>query len=153
MFGRTMQRRSLRSHVLVGLQLVFVAMACYPVGWRNSGSAWFLLLCLLGTILGIVVLYFNRIPNFGVYPEVKVGAELITRGPYHYVRHPMYTALVIMMVGIAGYNGHLSNGIGAVGVAVVVVRKALLEEDFLSAVFPQYPVYKARTARFIPYVF
>ncbi|MDH3637673.1 MAG: isoprenylcysteine carboxylmethyltransferase family protein [Gammaproteobacteria bacterium] len=142
----------MHSHVLVGLQIFFVAMSCYPVGWRNAGSAWFLILCLIGTILGIVVLYFNRIPNFGVYPEVKVGAELITGGPYRYVRHPMYSALVLMMVGIAGYNGHWLNGVGAVGIAIVVVRKALLEEHLLSAVFPQYRAYKAHTTRFVPYI-
>ncbi len=152
MFGRTVQRKSLRSHVLVGLQLIFVAMACYPVGWRNAGSPWFLVLCLIGTLLGLIVLYYNRLANFGVYPEVRVGAQLITHGPYYYVRHPMYTALVIMMVGIAGYNGHLINTVGAVGVTIVVVGKALLEEKFLAEVFPQYRSYKARTKRFLPYL-
>ncbi len=152
MFVRTVQKKSVHSHVLVLLQLAAVVLSCYPVGWRNYGSTWFLVLCLLGTGLGIVVLYYNRLSNFSVYPEVRLGARLITGGPYRYVRHPMYTALIIMMAGVAGYNGHWLNAVGAVCVVLVVVRKAFMEERFLSAVFPEYDAYVSRTTRFVPYV-
>ncbi len=152
LFIKTESPKRFSSHLLVSLQIVFLVMCCYPVGLTNSGPVWFLLLCAAGAVLGIVVLYFNRPSNFGVYPEVRTGAKLITQGPYKYVRHPMYLALSIMMVGIAAYNGHWINYIGAAGIIVVVMLKMLREEVLLPKVFPDYEAYRSRTARFVPFV-
>jgi len=118
----------------------------------NRGMGWFLVLCAAGTTLGLISLCYNRPSNFAVYPEVRVGAKLITRGPYQYVRHPMYVALMVMMIGIAGYNGHWINFIGAAGVIIVVTIKAVREEALLPQVFPEYRLYQSRTARFVPYL-
>ncbi len=151
-FVKTSTRKRASSHLLVVLQAAFLVICCLPIGWRNAGSPWFLLGCAVGSVLGLIVLYYNRPGNFAVYPEVKTGAQLITHGPYRYVRHPMYTALMIMMAGIAGYNGHWVNYLAALGITTVVVMKAYREEELLPLVFPQYAVYKAQTKRFVPYV-
>lgn len=151
-FIKTESQKRFSSHLLVSLQVVFLVMCCYPVGLINSGPVWFLLLCAVGAVLGIVVLYFNPPSNFGVYPEVRVGAKLITQGPYKYVRHPMYAALIIMMVGIAGYNGHWLNYIGTGGILLVVLLKVLREEVLLPQVFPEYEAYQSRTARLVPFI-
>lgn len=145
-----LRNKSPLSHLLVFLQGLCLVLACYPVGLVNAGPAWFLLLCLAGTVLGLVTLWHNRPRNFSVYPEVRDGAELITSGPYAHVRHPMYGALVLMMVGIAGYNGHWLNYVAAAGVTVVVVIKARLEERLLPQAFPAYASYQGQTSRFIP---
>lgn len=150
-FVETKPKKGLSSHILVLLQGLFLAMCCFPVGWYNAGSAWFLSLCAVGSVLGVVVLYYNRPRNFSVYPEVRIGATLITDGPYRYIRHPMYTALMAMMLGIAGYNGHWINYVGAAGIISVVVIKAFREERLLPLVFPEYSSYKDRTHRFVPY--
>ena len=141
------------SHLLVVLQALLLVLSCYPVGLHNAGSAWFLSLCFLGAVLGIVVLWHNKLGNFSVYPEVKAGAKLITSGPYRYVRHPMYDALILMMVGIAGYNGHWLNYLAAAGITLVVLAKAFMEEGLLAQVFPEYSAYQDRTHRFIPYLY
>ena len=140
------------SHLLIILQLFFVGLCCYPVGWRNTGSVWFLLLCLSGAALGAVVLYYNRIGNFSVYPEVRAGARLVFDGPYGFVRHPMYSALILMMIGIAGYNGRLANIAAALGVIIVVTIKALREEKLMMAAFPEYSRYASPLKRFVPWV-
>ena len=152
-FAATHSRKRASSHVLVALQAVFLALCCYPVGLRNAGSAWWLLLCLAGAALGILVLTYNKLGNFGVYPEIRRGAELVTEGPYKYVRHPMYGALIMMMVGIAGYNGHWTNAAAALGIVVVVAVKAQREERLLPVVFPEYADYQQRTKRFVPLLY
>jgi len=149
-FVKTRTDKRLSSHLLVILQVVFLVLSCYPVGLTNTGSVYFLLLCAAGAGLGLFVLYYNRPSNFAVYPEVRVEARLVTQGPYKYVRHPMYVALVLMMVGIAGYNGHWINFAGAAGIATVVYLKSLREEDLLQQAFAEYAEYRARTARFLP---
>jgi protein-S-isoprenylcysteine O-methyltransferase Ste14 len=146
-------QRPLLSHVLVACQFTGLVLACWPVGLVNRGLPWVLLLCAGGTLLGLYTLWHNPVGNFSVYPEIKAKARLITTGPYRYVRHPMYSALVLMMLGVAFYNGHWINFVGFVLVALAVVNKARLEERLLPAIFAEYSTYAARTKRFVPGVY
>ena len=152
-FGKTRTPKQASSHLLVVLQFAFLLLCCYPQGWRNTGPAWFLILCGAGAVLGIIVLCYNRPRNFSVYPEVRVDADLITDGPYRYIRHPMYSALIMMMLGIAGYNGSWLNYVAAAGVVAVVSVKAWREEKLLAQAFPDYAIYAAPLKRFIPGVY
>lgn len=141
------------SHVQVTTQLAGVALSCFPVGLLNRGSPGWLMLCLAGTAFGMWALFHNRVGNFRIYPEPRPGAELITSGPYRLVRHPMYTALMVMMLGVALYNGHVVNAAGFILVTVAVAGKAVREERFLGDRFRGYREYAAATPRFIPYVY
>jgi len=141
------------SHVQVAAQLAGVFLCCWPVGLANLGSSWWLLFCLAGTVFGLWALFHNHVGNFRIYPEPRPGARLVTTGPYRLVRHPMYSALVVMMLGVAGYNGHFMNGAGLVLVAVAVLTKAVREERFLDEHFADYRRYAAKTPRFIPYLY
>jgi len=64
----------------------------------------------------------------------------------------MYSALIIMMWGIALYNGDGVNYIGATLVTLVVATKAHREERLMPIRFPGYVTYQVRTKRFIPFV-
>lgn len=136
-----MMGHSWLSHAQVTCQVAGVCLCCYPIDWINAGSAWLLLWCLLGAVTGIWALLHNRAGNVGVYPELKPNSELITTGPYQYVRHPMYSSLSLMMFGVAGYNGRLQNSLGLAMVILAVVSKAIREERFLKQRFPQYQMY------------
>ena len=144
--------RPISSHGLVLLQLAGVAGACLPVGWVNTGPAAGLALVALGTAIGLATLYFNRPGNFSVYPEPIPGWRLVTDGPYRWVRHPMYLGLVLMMIGIAIYNGHWLNYGATLVVIAAVVAKALREERYLLARSPDYAAYALRTRRFVPFL-
>jgi len=76
------------SHGLIILQLVGVAVSCFPVGLRNAGPKTALVLIAMGIGLGVYTLSHNRIGNFSIYPEIKVDAKFITTGPYRWIRHP-----------------------------------------------------------------
>ncbi|WP_020407273.1 methyltransferase family protein [Hahella ganghwensis] len=147
-----MRKPSIKSHCLVMLQLAGVALSCWPVGWINRGSAWWLIIAGCGIAFGLTTLAYNKIGNFSIYPEPKTQVKLITNGPYHLVRHPMYTSLMVMMVSIAGYNWHWVNVLGVVCVLLAVTGKALMEERFMTELFPEYRDYAAETPRFIPFV-
>ena len=126
-----MRRRPL-SHLLVLAQLAGIVLCCYPVGLVNRGPVLALVLCALGSAAGMYSLVHNKIGNFSVYPEPKRNTELVTSGPYRFVRHPMYSSLVVMMIGIALYNLHLINFVGLPLVALAVFGKALIEERLLA---------------------
>jgi len=141
------------SFALVALQLGAIAAACWPVGLTNRGHPAWLLLCALGAGFGVWALAHNRIGLGGVFPEPRPGMQLVTTGPYAWVRHPMYGSLIVMMAGIAAYNGHPLNGVAALVIVPVVVAKALIEERLLGGIFPEYRDYLAATRkRFLPYL-
>ncbi|MFK7816490.1 MAG: isoprenylcysteine carboxylmethyltransferase family protein [Gammaproteobacteria bacterium] len=130
-----------------------IATCCYPVGLQNSGSIYWLVLCALGAILGVLTLCYNKIGNFSVYPEIKSKAILITIGPYRYIRHPMYTSLIIMMCGIALYNYHWLNAVGVILVLSAVINKANIEEKLLLIRFTGYANYQRKSHRFLPFIY
>lgn len=136
------------SHLLVIVQLLAVAACCAP--FQLQGSPWFLLASVVGMGLGVVTLAFNRIGNFSVYPEPKQGSTLITNGPYRVVRHPMYAALALMMLGIVAYNGHWINALAWCVLLAALCAKALREERYLAKFFAGYRDYQAKTRRFVP---
>lgn len=136
------------SHLLVVAQLSGVALSCWPAAPQGA-YAW-LVLCVAGAALGLTTLYFNRPGNFSIYPELKPAATLITSGPYRLVRHPMYCALLSMMLGIAIYNGGGLNALGFALVAAAVVGKARREEVYLRDRFAGYARYAESTGMFFP---
>jgi protein-S-isoprenylcysteine O-methyltransferase Ste14 len=78
---------------------------------------------------------------------------LVTSGPYRFIRHPIYTAVSVFSV--AGVIGNLSwTGVllGAVVVGGALVR-IFCEETMVTALYPEYREYAARTWRMVPYVF
>ncbi len=79
--------------------------------------------------------------------------RLVTSGPYGFIRHPIYTALVLF--AFAGASAHLAPPV--VGLALLVLVGAAirmhLEERYLTAGYPEYAAYAARTKRMIPFLF
>ena len=81
------------------------------------------------------------------------GPSLIRRGPYRFIRHPMYSAaLLLIWASIVGHLSLLTIGIGVVVTAVAVARVSA-EERLLRAQYPDYPGYAQTTKALIPFVF
>jgi protein-S-isoprenylcysteine O-methyltransferase Ste14 len=79
--------------------------------------------------------------------------ELVTTGPYRRVRHPIYTGIIVAMLGTA-----LATTVFAlIAVAVLAayfIYSATREEAFLLGQFPDtYPAYKRATKMLVPFVF
>ena len=92
--------------------------------------------------------------NWSATVQLKQDHELITRGPYRLVRHPIYTGLLTLFLGNAVMVGDWR---GLLAVAIVFVsfwHKYRLEERWLAEHFGEpYHRYKARTKAIIPAVF
>jgi protein-S-isoprenylcysteine O-methyltransferase Ste14 len=82
----------------------------------------------------------------------KAEPELVTSGPYRFVRHPIYSGLLAGLFGTALAN----NLIGLIIVAILCAYfcySAIVEEKNLTATFPRaYPAYRASTKMLIPFV-
>ena len=78
---------------------------------------------------------------------------LVTSGPYHFIRHPIYTA-ICLFTG-AGVAAHWSWSTGAYGGLVIgsLVMRMFCEETLVAERYPEYQQYAASTWRMIPYVY
>jgi len=82
----------------------------------------------------------------------RAEPELVTSGPYRFVRHPIYSGILLGMLGTAMATDLYF--LVAFGIALAYFSySATVEERLLSASFPDaYPRYRAHTKMLIPYV-
>jgi protein-S-isoprenylcysteine O-methyltransferase Ste14 len=104
---------------------------------------------------GIALAIWARIHlgrNWGMPMTQKAEPELVTSGPYRLVRHPIYSGLLLGLLGTALVN----NLIGLIIVAILgayFYYCASIEETNLSRTFPTaYPAYRTTTKMLIPFV-
>jgi protein-S-isoprenylcysteine O-methyltransferase Ste14 len=94
--------------------------------------------------------YLGR--NWSGTVTLKEGHELIRSGPYTYVRHPIYTGLLVALLGSAVACGELRAMIGLGLVAGAFIRKLRIEERFMREIFPgQYERYCAEVPALVPF--
>jgi protein-S-isoprenylcysteine O-methyltransferase Ste14 len=107
-------------------------------------------------VTGLIVALIARRTLAGNWSRAvafKEDHELITTGLYHYVRHPIYTGVLLMILATALSVGTLSAGIGFVIIVLGLWFKLRAEEELLTVHFPkEYLAYKDRTKALIPYV-
>jgi protein-S-isoprenylcysteine O-methyltransferase Ste14 len=145
-------RGSARSYVLVGVQfaaLIGIALSGPLIPPSPAGA----LLALLGVLLGVWAALSMRLPEISVLPEVRPGARLVTRGPYRLIRHPMYSALLLLGLGLVLGAPSPWRWLLWLALLVNLVIKLSYEERLLAARFPEYPAYRRGTWRLIPFLF
>ena len=83
----------------------------------------------------------------------KQGHELIRTGPYRFVRHPIYTGLLVMGLGTAIEIGLLRGWLALPLMAIAFWIKLTQEERLLLRHFPdQYPAYKQQVKALVPFI-
>ena len=103
-----------------------------------------------GVVLGLWALAANRPGNFNIRPQPREGGRLIEHGPYRWIRHPMYSALLLAGLGVAWLAGNAIAWGALAALAVVLRLKAGIEEAAMSRAHAGYVGYRQRTKRFVP---
>jgi protein-S-isoprenylcysteine O-methyltransferase Ste14 len=95
--------------------------------------------------------YIGR--NWGTPMSQKKDPELVTSGPYRWVRHPIYSGIILAMIGTAV-------GLSPVWLLLVAivggyfVYSATQEERYMTQQFPDtYPAYRRSSKMLIPFLF
>jgi protein-S-isoprenylcysteine O-methyltransferase Ste14 len=91
--------------------------------------------------------------NLSVFPKPLDDAQLVDSGIYGIVRHPIYSGVILVALGWALFRASLIAGIVALGLIIFFDRKAALEERWLTEKFPNYPEYRQRTKKLIPFIY
>lgn len=142
------------SWLLVALQFGLAAVLLGAMRWPGGAAAALtLVLAVAGVAVGIAALAVNRPGNFNIVPELKPGARLATTGIYRHLRHPMYSAFLLLTLAAALTAPSLWRLAVWLALLAVLIAKARREEAYLRAAFPEYRDYAARTARLLPGIY
>jgi protein-S-isoprenylcysteine O-methyltransferase Ste14 len=143
------------SYGLVFAQFGLLASLLWQVyrAWPQvTFGLWGAVLFSVSIALGVWTLTVNQPGNFSVLPEPTPNGQLVTFGPYQWIRHPMYTSLMLFAAGCAvlidGWWAWYTWG----ALLIVLWFKSVVEEHLLSDHFPGYVAYRQRSKRFVPWV-
>lgn len=90
-------------------------------------------------------------PALSPYPEPLPGTELVVAGPYRFVRHPIYSGLVLSLAGVGAVARSWPAAVGTVTMGAFFSAKARYEESRLRLAVPGYAGYMRRVqGRLIP---
>ena len=153
--GRRPWSRELRIRAIIAVVVILLIRLGAFRGHSLNTDPWRagigLVLFALG--LGFAIsarLHIGR--NWGTPMTQKDEPELVTSGPYHLVRHPIYSGILTAGVGTAVALSWL--WLTAVALAgVYFLCSAMVEERYMTDQFPDsYPVYKHSTKMLVPFI-
>ena len=148
----------------------FIVLAAVLVGWLGwrrfpeyfeqrllpPAAAWgYIGLVLTACGLGFTI-WARRVlgTNWSAMPTIKKDHELIQRGPYRFVRHPIYTGLLLAVFGSCLPQGRVGSLFVVGMVAVLLIVKLKAEEALLVREFPDaYPQYRRRVKALVPFLY
>ncbi len=93
-----------------------------------------------------------KISNLNIMPELKDNHKLATNGIYKYIRHPMYTSVILLCLGFLLTEITTVNIIAMLILTINLFLKSRLEEKLLEQRFNNYKDYKNNTYRFLPFI-
>ncbi len=145
--------------ILPGLLVCFIApplewlylSAILPrVTWLQTAS---LILIIIAVVLCIWTWLHDRWFT-SLFTRTMQAPRLVKSGPYHFIRHPGYTSLVLIALGLAiGYSSLI--GLVAIPTLLIpgIIFRIMIEERILNELFPdEYQDYQHRTKRLFPFL-
>ena len=147
-----MKHKATWSSVLVGVQFACMGAILLSGPWF-AGNGWCFALELSGILLVTWAIFTMQLKNINVFPDVRAGSRLVTHGPYQWIRHPMYTALLLIMLALVCESFSYWRGFWWLLLSADLVVKLSYEETLLGEVFDDYEAYRLRTWRLVPCVF
>lgn len=92
--------------------------------------------------------------NWSAEVRIGVGHQLVRSGPYKFLRHPIYTAMLGMFLGTAIASSQYHALLGVAILVLAYLRKSHLEDQILAQAFcNEYQDYRRHTWALVPFVF
>lgn len=140
----------MRSILLVIAQFICIAAIALSGAWRLPWWAW----ALFGA--GVLVLFWAALSlggnNLTVMPDPRASNALSVQGIYRYVRHPMYSAVLLCGAALAFGAPSAIRWWSLTICTVVLILKIKHEEALLTQRHPDYPRRMQGVKRLLPLV-
>lgn len=145
-----MDSRRIKAWLLVIIQFMCIVYLLWatPIIFSLTASV----LLLAGFVLILWAVLAMRKSKLRILPQPAMTAVLITSGPYRFIRHPMYTALITGALGLIIMCPSIWRILTLVILTITLFVKLTLEEKMLAEKFPQYRAYQKKTYRLIPLI-
>jgi protein-S-isoprenylcysteine O-methyltransferase Ste14 len=140
-----------RGTVLFAGQMLCMAYLLLSGYWLASPH--WIGLEILGGALGAWAIATMKLRHLNPLPEPRRDAPLVTRGPYRWIRHPMYAAVLTTMAALVLDQPTPARLIVWLALLANLLLKINYEERLLARRFPAYAAYRKRTKRLIPFVY
>ena len=138
-----------RAAALVGANLGFLFLALPRIEMSAAVALCSTTLTLAGTIASIAIaVWLGR--GFAIFPQART---LVVKGPYRFVRHPLYLAEQVATFGVMLQFAQPWGLLVALVSLAAQFPRMHYEEQVLRETFPEYRDYAARTPRLIPGVY
>lgn len=139
---------------LVAAQFVFLLLLGFlPWGslWPRNVSTIVIGLALVALGVGIALAAGGALGrSLTPSPIPKADGQLVTGGVYRLVRHPIYSGLLVLGLGLVAIGASLLHLLAWVALLSILMAKARFEDLMLLGQYPGYRDYAARVGRLVP---
>jgi protein-S-isoprenylcysteine O-methyltransferase Ste14 len=153
--GRTRWTRFAGVRVAIVLFVLLLLRLRLLKGRTVTTDPWLQVIGLALFVLGLALAVWARVylgRNWGMPMSEKADPELVTSGPYSTIRHPIYSGIILAMVGTT-VAVSLYWLVAVVLLGAYFVYSAITEERYMAGRFPgTYPHYKQSTKMLIPLI-
>jgi protein-S-isoprenylcysteine O-methyltransferase Ste14 len=146
-----MEKDKFKAYTLVSIQVISIVLILVT-GWPLSGYMPLLIIQIAGVMLGIWAFIAMGWYNLHIAPLVNPDARLVTNGPYAFIRHPMYSAVLLTIWPLIMDQYSFLRLVAGLILTVDLIIKMLYEESLLKKHFAGYGIYMTETKRLIPFV-
>ena len=138
------------SFSLVALQfsLIAVLLLVLPI----SLNLVVLLIQAVAIIIGLWAVQVMHIGHFNIIPDPKPDIELITSGPYQWIRHPMYFSIILFFFPLVVLNLNWTNLAIYANLFIILFIKLSYEEHLLVEKISEYKNYQQNSKKLIPFI-
>ena len=140
-----------KAYTLVSIQVIAILLILVT-GWPLAGYVPLLIIQIAGVMLGIWAIVMMGRKNTNITPLVKQDSHLVTNGPYAFIRHPMYSAVLLTIWPLIIDQYSLLCLTAGLILTIDLIIKMLYEESLLRKHFTGYEIYMRETKRLIPFV-
>ena len=151
-FGSFIVNYSYKSIILVIIQMSMI-LAILVTGPLIARPLPYLIVEAMGVAIGLWALIAMRQRTFSIMPDVKANGRLVHDGPYRWIRHPMYLAILLVTGALAGASVNWWR-LSFWGILCIdIFFKMNHEEALLRKHYSAYRSYQEETKRLIPLLY
>ena len=144
------------SYGLVALQFGFVGILLYLLFIQTPYQFHWLAAGFQGAAILLALAAFVHLQKGGminIIPDPKANRSLVTSGPYHYIRHPMYSSILLFFVPTISVQATPDLMLTLILLTLTLLHKLHYEEQLLSKDLFGYKHYQHESKKLIPFIY